>query len=383
MFNTDITIISDVGQLAMHRRVLILSTEYLPRIGGSELAAHHIAQSLDGISWDLVTAAVPGSPSIERIGAVTVYRVSSAPRFLLPLQLAWRAWLLMRRAPYDVMHAYQASYAGGAGWLLKAVARVRVPFLVTLQEGKELAQQSWFVRFTRRCIVRRANGVTAISSYLAEYARRMGCREVVVVPNGVDVAAMSGGSRVRNPDPTVLTVSRLVPKNNLEGVIRAFVRVCETIPQARLLIVGDGPLRRGLEELSSALGARERIEFMGSVPHERLPVVYSVADVFVRPSRSEGLGNVFLEAMAAGIPVVASPVGGIPDIVEHERTGLLCDPNDPDDIARQIVRAMTDAHLREQIVSHASALAAREYDWSVIARRMYAVYEGMWSSSRS
>lgn len=367
----------------MHRRVLILSTAYLPLIGGSELAAHHIARRLDDISWDVVTAAVPGSPSIERIGAVTVHRVSSAPRFLLPLQLAWRAWLLMRRTQYDILHAYQASYAGGAGWLLKTIARVQAPFLVTLQEGKELSQQSWFVRFTRRCIVRRANGVTAISSYLAEYARRMGCRVVTVVPNGVDAAAMSGGSQVRNPDPTVLTVSRLVPKNNLEGVIHAFVRVRETISQARLLIVGDGPLRRSLEALSSALGVRERIEFMGSVPHERLPIVYSVADVFVRPSHSEGLGNVFLEAMAAGVPVVASPVGGIPDIVEHERTGLLCNPNDPDDIARQIVRAMTDAHLRERVISRASALVVQEYDWSVIAQRMYAVYEGLWSPLRS
>lgn len=363
--------------MAMRRRILILSTAYLPLIGGSELAVHHIARHLPGVSFDVLTGPVPGSPSVERIGAVTVHRVGNGPRLLLPVRLAWRAWRLMRRASYDAVHAYQASHAAGAGWLLKTIARVRVPLIVTLQEGKELSRQSWFIRFSRRLMLRRADRVTAISAHLAAYAHQLGCRQVELIPNGVDVAALSAEVRVRNPDPTMLSVSRLVPKNNLEGVIRAFARVRDTVPQARLLVVGDGPLRASLEAVSVSLGVRDAVNFMGTVSHDRLPVLYAMADVFVRPSLSEGLGSVFLEAMAARVPVVASPVGGIPDVVRHEETGLLCDPRDIHDIARQTIRAMTDAPLRERITSTAYTLVHEHYDWAVIARRMASVYDAL------
>lgn len=361
--------------MAMHRRILILSTAYLPLIGGSELAAHHIARRLEDVQFDVVTGPAPGSPAVERVGAAMVYRVSGGPRIFLPLKLAWRAWRLMRSARYDALHAYQASYAGGAGWLLKALAQTRVPLIITLQEGKDLRRQSLFIRVARRLMLRRADRVTAISIHLAEYARQLGCRYVDIIPNGVDVAALSAEVRVHNPDPTILTVSRLVPKNNIEGVLRAFARVRETIPHAHLVIAGGGPLRGSLEALAATLGVRGAVTFMSAVPHDKLAALYAVADVFVRPSISEGLGNVFLEAMAARVPVVASPVGGIPDIVHHEQTGLFCDPHDPEDIARQLIRAMTDVAFREHVVEDAFRMVRERYDWISIAQHMRSVYD--------
>jgi glycosyltransferase involved in cell wall biosynthesis len=98
--------------------------------------------------------------------------------------------------------------------------------------------------------------------------------------------------------------------------------------------------------------------------------------VFARPSLSEGLGSAFLEAMAGHVPVVASAVGGIPDIVHHEKTGLICDPHDPTSIADAIVRLMTDSALEAHIVGEASRFV-QDYDWSRIVQRMSAIYESL------
>ncbi len=361
-------------------RILLLSTAYLPLIGGSELAIHHIANHLPGYEFDLVTGHYDRTARLmETVGRVRVFRAGGRwariplvlPKLLLPIAIATTALRLMRSHRYIAVHAYQASQAAGAAWLIK-LFRPHIPLIVTIQEGKNLEQQSWVVRLVRSVILRRADVITAISEYLAAYARRYSASSVRIIPNGVTIHDVP---HVHNPDPTILTVSRLVPKNNIAGVIRAFAIIRHSITNARLAVVGDGPLRPGLEALASDLGVRSAIDFMGSIPHEQLPVIYAAADVFVRPSLSEGLGSVFLEAMAAGLPVVASPVGGTPDIVREGETGLLCDPDDPADIARAVVRLLEDRPLRERMVLNAERMVREKYDWDIIARHMEQLYK--------
>lgn len=362
-------------------RILILSTAYLPLIGGSELAIHHIAQQLTGYDFDLVTGHYdPTAKLMETVGRIRVFRAGGRwarvsfilPKLLLPLAIATTALRLMRSHEYIAVHAYQVSQAAGAGWLVK-LFRPRTPFIVTMQEGKDLERQSWLVRLARSVMLRRADVITAISEHLASYARPYNS-SVRIIPNGVTIHDVP---HVTNPDPTILTVSRLVPKNNVGSIIRAFAIVRQSITNARLAIVGEGPLRTDLESLASELGVRSATDFMGSIPHDQLAVVYAAADVFVRPSLSEGLGSVFLEAMASRIPVVASAVGGITDIVHHEETGLFCNPQDPADIARATVRVLTDATLRNHMIEAADAMVRAQYDWSIVAKRMGQVYKEM------
>ncbi|MEK9208821.1 MAG: glycosyltransferase family 4 protein [Patescibacteria group bacterium] len=361
-------------------RILLLSTAYLPLIGGSELAIHHIANRLTGTDFDLVTGRYhPTTKLMETIGRVRVFRAGGRwariplvlPKLLLPIAIAATALRLMRTHHYDAVHAYQASQAAGAAWLMK-LFRPGVPLIITIQEGKDLENQSWLVRLIRSAIIRRADVITAISAHLAAYAGRYASSPVHIIPNGVTIHTIP---QVKNPDPTILTVSRLVPKNNVEGVIRAFAAVRRSITNARLAIVGDGPLRQDLESLASELGIRDTVDFMGIIPHEQLAVVYAAADVFVRPSLSEGLGSVFLEAMAARVPVVASAVGGIPDIVHDEQTGLVCNQHDAADIARAIVRVLEDRPLRERMVLNAERMVREKYDWDIIALHMDRLYK--------
>ena len=199
-------------------RILILSTAYLPLIGGSELAVKHLTDRLTEYDFDLVTWQFSRAvPMHETIGRVAVYRVGGLKLFL-PFAILRTAWRLMHLHGYVLVHAYQASYAGIAGMLLRMWFR-KVPFILTLQEGKNLARQSWFVRFPRTLIIRTADRVTAISTFLADYAKGSGAKKVDIIPNGVDI-----GENIHvahNPDPTVITISRLVPKNNVQAIIRA------------------------------------------------------------------------------------------------------------------------------------------------------------------
>ena len=275
----------------------------------------------------------------ERMGRLTVIRAGGRwsrlalflPKALLPIAMAVTALRLMRRHDYRLVHAYQASQAAGAAWLIKLV-RPSVPLILTLQEGKELSQQNVLVRVARALLIRRADVVTAISQHLAAYARRYTSAPIYCIPNGVDVEQMQSVTAVRRAHD-ILTISRLVEKNNVANLIRAMVHVRVTFPDARLVIVGDGPLRSSLAMLVAECRVADAVEFRGSVAHQDVALFLASAGVFARPSLSEGLGTVFLEAMAARVPVVASAVGGIPDIVHDGETGLWCDPRDPKSIA--------------------------------------------------
>jgi glycosyltransferase involved in cell wall biosynthesis len=133
------------------------------------------------------------------------------------------------------------------------------------------------------------------------------------------------------------------------------------------LILGTGKLEAKLKQLVAQLQLAHRVQFLGHVDHRRLPTYLQLSDVFVRPSRSEGLGSSFLEAMAAGLPVVATPVGGIPDFLHDGQTGLFCKLNDAVDLSQQIKRLLADQSLRERVITNGKNIVAQRYDWNMIA----------------
>lgn len=357
-------------------KILLLSTAYLPHIGGSELAAHHIAQRATDFDFDVLTLRLSADdPLIETIGRVRVYRVPFPTKLVAPFLLASAAVRLMRTERYTAVHAYQASYAGLAGVFVRLL-KPDVPFIVTLQEGKDLDRQSVPIRLIRELIIRRADRLTAISRHLADYIRRYTRTPVELIPNGADIASLRVPDVAREAT-LVVTVSRLVEKNNVAGLIRAMVHVRERVPDAKLTVIGSGPLRSALSDLAADLQLSGIVDFVGAVHHDELPVWLARATVFARPSLSEGLGSAFLEAMAAGAAVVASPVGGIPDIVHHGSTGLLCDPHDPVSIADAIVQLMVDRPLHDRIVAEAAAMVTAKYDWAAIAQQMSRLYRSL------
>ena len=365
------------------RRVLILATAYLPQVGGSELAIKNITDRLPEVHFDLITSRPSKNlPEYEKMGAVNVYRVGNSfsllsfllPKNFFPISVFFKACRLVSKyGPYNIIHAYQASQAAGGGWLLKW-RYPDIPFLVTIQEGKTLNQQSWLTILFRRFIFTKADTVTVISNYLERYVRTQNPKiQIRVVPNGVDLDKFKPDDKPKD-SKTIITVSRLVEKNGIINLIEAMAIVVGEIPDAKLMVIGSGSLDKDLKLKVKTLSLGDRVQFLGEIPNELLPKYLSMADVFVRPSLSEGLGTAFLEAMAAGLPIIGTPVGGIPDFLKDRETGLFCKVADSKDLAEKIKTLLTDKELKEKIIGNAKSLVAKKYDWNIVAGEFAEIY---------
>lgn len=214
---------------------------------------------------------------------------------------------------------------------------------------------------------RRADRVVVPSHYSANHAiRAYGLSEekVRVVPEAVDPAPWA---RLRSapplrddPAPTILTVGRQYPRKNTRTLIRALSEVTEHLPHALLRVVGGGPELPRLKKQAISSGLEDRVEFLGPLPRmEDVRREYFRADCFCLPTLQEGFGIVFLEAMSAGLPVVAGRAGAVPEVVSDGKTGLLVDPRDPAAIADALVALLTDRGLSERFGRAGIERAAR------------------------
>ena len=372
--------------MADKSRILILTTAYLPQVGGSELAIKNITDRLPEFKFDLITSRFSSDvPANEKIGNVNVYRVGNSlsrfsfllPKNFLPIAIFLKARkLISQHGSYDFMHAYQASQAAGGGWLLKWFYP-QIPLLVTVQEGKVLTSQSWLTRFFRYLIFRKADLATVISNYLARYVASQNKNlPVALIPNGVDLNQFPVSSfQFPNKEKTVITVSRLVEKNGVKDLIGAMAIVTKTIKNVNLLIIGDGPLKEGLKSKVKSLRLEDNIEFLGEISNNQLPQYLNKAIVFVRPSLSEGLGTAFLEAMASGVAIIGTPIGGIPDFLKDRETGLFCEPENPQSIADKIVEVIENQDLKNKLIKNARELVEEKYNWDNIALKFRNIYE--------
>jgi len=198
----------------------------------------------------------------------------------------------------------------------------------------------------------------------------MGYRgKIEVIPNGVDVKKFENvRSRAFDKNKVVLiTTSRLVKKNGVGDIIEALKFLPESIS---LQVLGIGPLESELKLQTTNYKLQTRVEFLGHIPYGEIPKHLHEADIFIRPSLSEGFGNSFIEAMVAGLPVIATPVGGIVDFLESGSTGLFCEVHNPQSIAKQVERLIADEPLRERIILNASSMVCERYQWDLIAREM-------------
>ena len=398
--------------------IIIFSTAYLPFVGGAELAIKEITDRIKDYDFFLITARMKKNlPKRERIGNVEVFRVgfgySFLDKLLSPFWGALVARNLAEKHDVKLFWSMMVTFTSGAPFVLSLLHRLNlwgeengIPILLTLQEGDSeshlkfsnlgLTGVSWFFA------VRMADRIQAISSYLRDYAVSMGARcEIDVVPNGVDLAkfknqnfrlrqSFGGQAKIKiilqqvqdseqcrgtnQNSKIVITVSRLVRKNGMDILVRAIAEVKKIIPDVKLWILGGGAEENYLKKLAQDFKIIGNVEFLGEVPNDRISEYLVKADIFVRPSRSEGLGTAFLEAMAAGLPVIGTPVGGIPDFLKDGENGLFSRPEDAKDLSEKIVKLINNAPFREKIAKHGQQFVLRDYSWDNIAARMKAVF---------
>ena len=373
-------------------RVLIFSIAYEPLIGGAELAVRYITDRLLSYEFDLVTCRFDSKHKPEeQIGNVHVYRIgfgNRLGRYLYPIQAASFAKKLQHKKNYSMVWSIMAAYASAAALLfLKSFPKVK--FLLTLQEGDTIEHIHKQVRGFRgkwQEIFKRADHIQAISRFLADWARSEGAVcPIEVVPNGVDLEKFRNQPRRKVGAPTaasenskfvIITTSRLVLKNGIDTLIKAAAELKFHIPHStfHIQILGSGPEEENLKKLARDLKLDDLVQFYGSIEPDKIPEYLSQADIFVRPSRSEGLGTSFLEAMAAGLPVVGTPVGGIPDFLIDGVNGLFCKPEDPKDLSAKIKQLITDDELRNRLSQNGQRSILEKYGWDGIAQQMDAIF---------
>ncbi len=200
-------------------------------------------------------------------------------------------------------------------------------------------------------------------------------KDVDVIPYGVDLERFSPRKHEGDGPPVIGSVGRLSPEKGLKYLLQAMAVVVREEPQARLLLAGDGPERRALQRLASELGLADRIEFAGEVAHEQVPAILARMDVFAMPSTWEGFGVAALEAEAMELPVVASNVHGIPDVVEDGVSGTLVPPKDVGALSGALLRLLRDGEERRRMGLAARELVASRYSWTDCTRRMEALYD--------
>ena len=369
-------------------RVLIFSTAYLPHIGGAELAVKEITDRLADISFTMITARLEsGLAAHEKLGNIEVYRIGKGDA-LDKIRLFFNGVKRARSlGAFDVVWAIMASYGGFA--VLRYKKKTGTKMLLTLQEGDSKAHiysRVWFVWPYFKQIFKRADRIQAISNYLATWGRRMGAHcPIDVVPNGVNIEnfkfqitdfrlPLRRKFGINNDDKVVVSTSRLVKKNGLSDLIRAMTVLPMNV---HLVIVGIGELERDLKVLTDQLNINQRVHFVGFVSHESLPGYLHAADIFCRPSMSEGLGISFFEAMAAGLPVVATEVGGIPDFLKDGATGWFCTVNNPKSIAEKITYILDENNRSEiqRVRLAAQEFVSARFLWDNIAQQMRRIFD--------
>jgi glycosyltransferase involved in cell wall biosynthesis len=323
-------------------------------------------------------------------GGVKIKRPLYALAPLVLLSALRTAGSLLRSGELDLVHVHWVVPNGPIGAI--AARRHDLPLVVTLH-GSDMAvsERSRPIGRATRWTFARTAAVTAPSGDLLERARRLGApglRELI--PYGADARSLEADPReverlrgrlgLGPADVVVAGLGRLIPVKGFEYLLEAHAKARIARPELRLVLVGDGDLREELRARARALGVADSLILAGMVDRGAIPAYLGVADIVVVPSVRyggyvDGLPNVALEAMAAGKPLVATRVGGLPELVRHGETGLLVDEKDSDALADAIVTLARDGDMRTRMGDSSRRLVRETMSWDSVAERYEAVYE--------
>ncbi|MFE4794617.1 glycosyltransferase family 4 protein [Streptomyces sp. NPDC056708] len=377
-------------------KTLIVTNDFPPRPGGIQAFLHNMALRLDPGQIVVYTSTWKRSP--EGIAATAAFDaeqpftvVRDRTTMLLPTpRVTRRAVQLLR------VHGCTSVWFGAAaplGLMAPALRRAGAHRLVATTHGHEAG---WAQLPAARQLLGRIGETTDTITYLGEYTRSRiattlspeAADRMVQLPPGVDEKTFhpdSGGDLIRarlglSDRPVVVCVSRLVPRKGQDTLILAMPAILAQVPDAVLLIVGGGPYAKELKRLAEETGVGESVRFTGPVPWDELPAHCGAGDVFAMPCRTrrggldvEGLGIVFLEASATGLPVVAGDSGGAPDAVLDGETGWVVRGGSVEESADRIVTLLRDPELRQRMGERGRAWVEEKWRWDLLADRLRAL----------
>jgi phosphatidylinositol alpha-1,6-mannosyltransferase len=355
-------------------RLLILTPDFPPARGGIQVVAQRLASGLQGMQTRLLTLDSPGAGEYDEAAGLDVRRIGAGalPRSARNLLLnAAALGDALRFRPQAVLSLHIV--ASPAAWAIRRALGART---IQYFYGDEIGAKPKLAAFAAR----RADAAIAISAYTAELIAATGAvrANTRLIAPGVDIPGET--TPLRAERPTVLTISRLDERYKGHDVmLRAFSLVLSKVPDAQWVVIGDGSLRPGLEQLARSYRVDRAVSFLGAVDDEQRDAWLRRADIFAMPSRlpaggfaGEGFGIVYLEAGAFAKPVVAGNVGGALDAVLYGETGLLVDPLYPRAVAEAVTCLLQDGALARRL-GEAGQARAQLYAWPKVVERVQAL----------
>ncbi len=352
----------------MMPRILICANSYPPQVGGLATYASQLALHLAKMNFNVTVLAS------SSLGDKTfdIDRPHNVLRYSSKLSLYQKCLTEMSRADL-IFIVHRGNYLTLAYHINKVLRR---PYVVALH-GHEVQSGK------RKNIIKKMNSasaITPVSAYTANHFKGLGVNPALItvinngaaqiIKNNIDVRAKYGleGKQV------ILTVARLIKHKGQDHLLKSLPKILKKIPKAHYLLVGDGPDKDYLEDMAfNQLGLSEHVTFAGAISDENVAACYYECDVFAMISRQyknnvEGFGIAFLEAGYAGKAVVGGDSGGIPDAIEHNKTGVLVDPNDLDKIATAIIDLLQDENKRTEYGGNGKNRVLERFTWEKVAQ---------------
>ncbi len=380
----------------MRMRILMVVRQFYPWVGGTERQAQKLSAKLIELGVDVRVVTgwwFRGTPQREMIGPVPVFRnftfwemfgVSGLRKFggyTYLLTLLWHLW--RRRHDYDIIHVHLLNYhafpavLAGRWWGKKTIIKTANSGQgsdIRRMQSDMLPGQRWMLPVTLT-----AHRLVAINVESVAELREAGTspERIITIPNGVEVSGPSKRDYALNGNVTAMFVGRLHSNKGLDVLLTAFQQVIRRRPDQgwRLWLVGDGPLRSQLEAQAADLGLAERMKFWGWV--ENVSSLLAQADVFVLPSRTEGISNALLEAMAVGLPCVATSIGGNVDLLQTHQAGLLVPPDDVNALAEALLSLGGTEALRAQLGRRARQMVEAHFSIDSVAQQYLELYHSL------
>jgi len=378
-----------------HMRILFFNYEYPPLGGGAGNASKYILQQyakMPDVEVDFVTSSIDQKYHLENIGEnIRIHRLPIGKNsmglhyqtkgdLIRYTRMAWKFSLkLTKENNYDLSHSFFSVPCGALSLGLKL--RRKLPYIVSLRgadvPGYSERFKSLYGILTPiiKMIWKNAAFVISNSKGLRQLALLSDPnRDIGIIPNGVDTEMFHPSEETETKEYfEILCVSRITPRKGIRFLIKALEKFIVENPYVHLTIIGDGNEKESLENLVRGLGLAHNVTFKGLIPHDHLPEEYRRADVFVLPSLNEGMSNTMLEAVASGLPIVATQTGGSDELVCDGANGLIVRMQDSDDLAEKLSTLIKQEQMRSEMGKKSRELALT-LSWESVAKQYVGLY---------
>ncbi len=378
-------------------RILFFNYEYPPLGGGAANATAYLLREYKKnpeLKVDLITSSIDDNFHKEKIGEnIVIYKIpigknknnlhfqSQKDLIVYTWKAYWLAKKMVKKNNYTLSHSFFGIPCGFVSYLLKK--QFKLPYIISLRGSDVPGYSDRFPLIYKlltpliKLIWENAQIVVSNSIKLKELALHSNPKQKIeIIYNGIDTNKFYPTEKNNSKKEFIVTpgASRITDRKGLQYLIKAIAELVSQYPQIKLKIMGEGNARKYLEEQVAQLNIATQVKFLGRIPRDKTAKYYQEASVFVLPSLNEGMSNAMLEALASGLPIIATDTGGTQELIEDKKNGYIIKMKNSQDIVQKIERLINSSKLREKM-GQISRQKALDMSWSKIARQYVALYK--------